>query len=565
MERRDDAGPEANGGASKDSDAARGERMRARLRELLASPYSFLPSYAARYETLLHYAQALIPQQAYAMCMLLGRDNASGYPDMPDTASLRFPAVHEVDLSTQVGWYYLNGLCTAEDGTEYGVLCMLFRYALLPPAAAAPFGLTPLENQVVQVQLALSVGDGPFYQADPSLTTGTSGRLAVSPGKLGLSADDGSFEAIPDGTFLPMRVAARGTDRSGERPVDLEVDLTLVFGRPFLPQGWDGAVPLVAGVGTRYYSVPGLMLYAQGSTLKVDGKAIPLKSGSFWFDHQWGVGLLPQAAPPVEALRAAANLNAGGPGGWDFFTANLDGPHSLTLNASHTSEMERFLNQSGATPPGPLTGARVAGKYMDPFGTVFNVSGTMDIDDWRKTQPAANPAKYPNTEIWVPHGWRFTLLEGVLPDNLRELRYRPICDSAQALTYANGARYVEAACRVFDAKGERIGIGYSEAVGYVDSLRTFLSLAGLPVTEEALALFRAPPVDPALWLESLLYMADPAHQAELKRITACGSFPPGPRAVDSGAEAAPAGGGAAPDPIEAVRRLWKQISEAAGR
>jgi hypothetical protein len=60
-------------------------------------------------------------------------------------------------------------------------------------------------------------------------------------------------------------------------------------------------------------------------------------------------------------------------------------------------------------------------------------------------------------------------------------------------------------------------------------------------------------------------MADPAHQAELKRITACGSFPPGPRPVDSGADAAPAGGGAAPDPIEAVRRLWKQISEAAGR
>jgi len=308
MERRDDAGPEANGGASKDSDAARGERMRARLRELLASPYSFLPSYAARYETLLHYAQALIPQQAYAMCMLLGRDNASGYPDMPDTASLRFPTVHEVDLSTQVGWYYLNDLCTAEDGTEYGVLCTLFRYALLPPAAAAPFGLTPLEGQVVEVQLALSIADGPFYKADPSLTTGTSGRLAVSAGKLGLSTDDGSFEAIPDGTFLPMRVAARGTDRSGERPVDLEVDLTLVFGRPFLPQGWDGAVPLVAGVGTRYYSVPGLMLYAQGSTLKVDGKAIPLKSGSFWFDHQWGVGLLPQAAPPVEVLRADGAL-----------------------------------------------------------------------------------------------------------------------------------------------------------------------------------------------------------------------------------------------------------------
>jgi hypothetical protein len=79
----------------------------------------------------------------------------------------------------------------------------------------------------------------------------------------------------------------------------------------------------------------------------------------------------------------------------------------------------------------------------------------------------------------------------------------------------------------------------------------------LPTTPEVQALFKEEPVTPALWLESFLYMLSPANQAELKRLTACAQFPPGPRPLDCTNPASPAPGAAAaihPDEILAALR-----------
>jgi len=545
---------------SPDSDAARGERMRYRIDRLLGDPWRFLPSYSERYAALFEHAKALTPLQAYAMTELLGRDSSRYFPDMPPTAELRFPEVNKVDATSQVGWYYFAGHCEGIDGKRYGVLCMLFRNALMPPVMAEHFALNETDNQLVEVQLAIAVGGGKFYQIDPPVTAGTSGKVKLAD-KLCLVTEGGSAESASNDSLFPIRVQASGTDRSTGTPVDLTIDLTITSARSYLPQGNDGAEPLIGGLGTRYYSIPGLVIDPAKSTIKVGEQKIALKSGTLWFDHQWGLGLAPNGSPREDVLRAAGNLNPTVSRGWDFFVANFfEGPRSLTLNSIHDDTSVPFLNMTGPKPTSALH-APVIGKYMDAFGVLFNISGTVTIDDWRKTGPAPDPKKFPNTPTWVPHHWIFTLTEGVVPQNLRKLEARAICDDANALQFANGARYVEAAVDYFGADGKAVGTGYAEAVGYLNATVTRLNLAGLPTTPEVQALFKEEPVTPALWLESFLYMLSPASQAELKRLTACAQFPPGPRPLDCTNPASPAPAAEAIHPDEILAMLRKVLGK----
>lgn len=520
------------GNPEKNSDSAFAERMRYRLQDMIDNPYSFLPSYTGRYETLLPYAQSLTPQQAYAMTMLLGRDSSRLYPDLPVTAELQFPFVNKVDVTAQSGWYYFAGTCFGKDGVEYGILCMLFNSALLPPPVAQKFGITDVENQIIDVQLAVSVGGGRFYQVDPTVTAGTSGHVSVSD-QMFLKADNCSVGSLGE-TLFPMRLEASGTDLGQTEPVDIAIDLTFSSSSNYLPQGMDGAMPLIGGFGTRYYSIPGIVLDAAASTLTIGSESIALKGGTFWFDHQWGTGLTPTGSPRYESLRASANLSPQKPVGWDFFVMNFDGGSSMTLNSIHTAASVKYTHQTGPTPPSDVPPVAVVGKYMDPYGTVFNVSGLLTITDWRKTDHYPNPEKYKSTPTWVPHGWTFVLEEKVVPEQLRTLTAEPITDDAQALFFSQGAQYVEAATRLMGADNKRVGVGYSEAVGYVDSHESTLLLAGLPATEEMQKLFNEAPPTWLMKFLSFLYMLQPTAKAEVQSLIACGSFAPSPRPFGCG-------------------------------
>jgi len=535
--------------ADPNSDAAFAERMRYRLTTLLGNPYPFLPSYKDRYETILKYCQTLTPQQAYAMTMLLGGDSSHYYPDMPNTGELQFPAVNAWQATAQEGWYYFAGHCTGKDGKTYGVLFMLFGNSLLPPPMAALFGLSDTQNQIIDMQLAVTVEGGGFYQADPIVTAGTSGKVKISDA-LHLEADSCSAMSMEPGKLLPINVKAKGVDRSGPTPTDLEIDFTFVRGNAYLPQGLDGASPLVAGMGTRYYSVPGLVMDAAASTLKIAGRAVPLESGKFWMDHQWGLGLTPNGTPRYPVMQAAANLKPQIPTAWDFFAINLDDGGGLNLTSLHGSDASKYIHQTGPTPPPPLK-TPVAGKYLDRFGTAFNVSGEMVINDWRKTASTPNPAKYQNTPTWVPHGGEFTLFEGVVPQRYRHFVLKHINESAQCLWYAQGSRYVEAAVVLLGDDGEKIGVGYQEAVGYVDPLASVLTLAGMPTTPDILSLFQAKPVSPELFWESLAFYL--ANIAEFNALIAAGSVSPAPRTA--GEELPPAESLSSGDVAKILRTL----------
>jgi hypothetical protein len=507
------------------SDAAFAERMRYRLTTLLQNPYTFLPSYQDRYQTLLKYCATLTPQQAYAMTMLLGGDSSRYYPDMPNTGELVFPDVNAWQTTAQEGWYYFAGHCVGKDGKTYGVLFMPFGNSLLPPAIAALFGLSDVQNQILDMQMAITVEGGRFYQADPIVTAGTSGNVKVS-GEFYLEAN--SFAVLPTDPSkpVPVKIKAKGTDRSGAVPTDLEIDFTFVRGNAYLPQGLDGGSPLIAGLGTRYYSIPGLVMDATASTLKIGGETVALESGKFWFDHQWGLGMTPGGSPRFEVMRAAANLKPQLPTSWDFFPINLDDGSAMNLSSLHGPDILKYIHQTGPTPPPPMT-CPVEGKYQDRFGTVFNLSGQITISDWRKTDGSPNPAKYINTPTWVPHGGEFTLFEGVVPQRYRHFRLQHISDSPQCLWYSQGSQYVEAAVNILGDNGEKVGVGYQEAVGYVNPLNSVLKLAGLPTTPEILALFQAQPVSPTVYWESLLFYL--AHITDFNALFAEGSFSPPPR------------------------------------
>ena len=508
------------------------QRLVSRLQWLLAEPYSLLPSYEARYEKLLGHAEDpdLDPLTAYALTMLLGKDSARGYADMPQTAELVFPSVNAVDMSSQFGWYYFAGTVRATSGRLYGILCMLFRYSLLPGELAAELGISERENQLVDLQLSIATEGGEFHQIEPTLSAGAA-EVEPTSGGLGLRASGCAVASTAPGELFPIRVQAEGHDLGGDEPLELAVDLLLTSGRPYLLQGADGAEPLVAGVGTRYYSIPGLVLDPSASSASIGGEPLEIESGLFWFDHQWGLGMVPSGSPRQEVMRASANLHPT-VFGWDFFVANVekDGrPYSFTFNSIHDGKSLPYLKQTGPEPP-PNMEAGLVGKYVDPFGVEFNVSGRLTVSAWKKTDHTPNPEKYPNNPTWVPHGWEFELTEPVVPEDLRRLRMVPICDSAQALFFANGAQYVEAATVVLDGASNEVGSGFSEATAYVDNLAGILGLAGIPVNEENLALFSEEKVGPALWAESLWCWL--AHQKQFKALLACGSFPPAARPLE---------------------------------
>lgn len=505
----------------KNSPAAFGERMTYRLHELIDNPYSFVPSYAERYRMLLQHSSSLTPHQAYAMTMLLGPDSARGYAKIPNSFALTFPEAHRVDLTEQVGWYYFAGTVHGKNGIDYGVLLMMFQFTLLPPPIAEHFGLTPIQNQTMDVQLAITSRGGRMHQAAPPFFAGTAGDIEVAD-RLFVRAGDNVVDTPSKGTLFPMTLRASGVDRGGPAPVKVSMDITLVSGKGIILQGADGCLPCIAGVGTRYYSIPNLMIDPARSRITIGDSVVELESGAFWMDHQWGTGMIPAGAPAYPVLRAAGNLAAPSTPGWDFFIANFDDGSAITLNHLHTPADQPWLNQTGAAPPPEYAGRTVVGKYIDPTGTVFNVSGSLTIDRWARGVTSPDPSLYPVSNVWFPHDWKFELCGDVLPRSLRTLRFEAISDDPSAMYFANTAQYVEAPVNVRDAGGAIRGHGFGESVGYEDFQSSVAAAAGLPPD----AAKQIKPVRPSVVLKTRSFFHVATHKKELNAIFACAALPP---------------------------------------
>ncbi len=462
--------------STKNSPHAYGDRMRRFLKYLIEHPLSHTPNLEKNYEHLLPFCEELSVQQAYVMATsFLGAAASVGYNEVPTKASFEFPRDHLPQIRSQIGWHFFVGSCWDVDGNEYGVELMFFQTALFPPNLAAGFGLTDDENQVVELQLAISQKDDRHFQAEPVVLGGTSGLVSYSANPFTYFVGKNSIECHNNEDFFPLTVRAWGLDRGVSPALELGLDITFTSGKEYLFQGADGCMPAVDGIGTLYYSIPNIQLDPERSTLMLDGKTVRLERGSFWFDHQWGfLG----GAPRSRVMRAATNSADPKPSGWDWFMVQVTGDRQVTVFAPHDNEHKEFYEQTGPTPPGVMT-VQVSGTYMDANKETAMARGTLQITDWIKADHSPNPERYLITNTWYPNGWSFTFDE-VVPADIRQLNLTPIINAAQSGFFGNGAQYAEGAVVVTTPDGTDVGRGFAESVSYADTRQTAHRLAGLP-------------------------------------------------------------------------------------
>jgi predicted secreted hydrolase len=496
--------------SEKNSPEAWGERMRRFLQYLSEHPLHRTRDESETYAALLPHCGSLSPLQAYALRSLLPRSANRGYEPVPAQAGFRFPQDHALKLNAQLGWHFLVGSCWDEDGHEYGVEAMFFGRAMFPPQLAAEYGLSALDNQTLELQLGISVAGGRRYEIKPIVAMGTSGLIRATGAPFSIKLGRNLIESQHAAALFPLHVKAWGVDEGGEASEELEIDLVLASGKEFLVQGAEGAMPSVDGLGTLYYSIPRIEIDPTASRLRIGARNVKLTRGLFWIDHQWGYLGVPQS----EVMRAADNLWRPEAPGWDWFEAQFSGDRQLSAFAPHRPERaDAFYRQTGPLPPPPME-VRVGAKFMNAAKQTTTIWGTLNVTDWIKAERSPNHERYPATRTWYPNRWEFTFPD--LPDDLRSFTMVPIVEHGQTMFFADGEQISEGAVRLLSHIGEEIGRGFAESVGYADTGRNMLRLAGLPESPDTLRLVArtAPPL--ATRILNLLYVV--THRKQLREI-----------------------------------------------
>ncbi len=163
--------------SEKNSNQSFGQRMQYLLKEKLKNPDSYTPSYKKVYETLIKHSSSLSPHQAYAMTFFLGMDSSKGYKPIPRKADFKIPRDDAPQWDYQLGWHFIVGSCKGDNGKEYGVQFMFWQYSLLPPETAKNLGLSDIENQIIELHLAVSEAGGNHYRSKPIIIAGTTGLI----------------------------------------------------------------------------------------------------------------------------------------------------------------------------------------------------------------------------------------------------------------------------------------------------------------------------------------------------------------------------------------------------
>lgn len=336
------------------------------------------------------------------------------------------------------------------------------------------------------------------------------------PDGLGWSMGNNTIASLePKTGALPLHFRGRGVNRGGETPITFSIDAVSTTSDPISLQGVEGCDPCCDGVGTLYYSITNLSLDPERSTITINNEVIPLKSGRFWFDHQWGTSLT--ASPKSDVTRAAGNLDDTPEiGGWDWFSAQFDDGHQISGSSLHTRDNLGFFFQSGEEMPGVME-APVNGRLMTGTGDVQLMQGTVVIDDWVRSTSTPDPDIYEPTHTWHPNRWTYTFDDDI-PEEFRSFIMSPIVEGGQSGFFAYGVQYSEGASIVYDTAGNEIGRGFSESVNYADTVNQTIRIAGLPVDEEMISLLQAPVASNQLRSESLNYVLK--NQDELNEVIA---------------------------------------------
>ena len=498
----------------KNSEKAFGERMLYLLEDMKANPDSFTPSYTDLYDTFAQYADELTPHQNYAMASNLGMEASRGHAELPSDITFTFPKDDRPWFEYQAGWHFFVGSVFDETGQEYGVEFMFWQTALLPQMIAQTLGLTKVENQVVELHLAITPAGDRHYRAKPYVVAGTTGLIGFTSAPFNYYQGKNSMRSIQADSLFPIQLRAWGIDNTQGTQVEMEIDITLNQAKPYMLNGDHGLDPSCGGVGTLYYSVTNLPVDPENSRLMLNGKEVKLTGGKLWYDHQWGSN--PSATNPrVEVLRAAQNLEPRAPDGWEWIAIMFDDDTEISLSVPKTNANHEFYMQTGPQPPGEMTEA-ANGLYMDQDGNYGPVTGSIRVTEW--TRSTGSHDQYMATNTWYPNRVEVTLDTGLVPEGKSRFTLIPIVEGGQEGWFAPGWQYSEGAVHVKAPDGTLLGRGFLELTGWADFRKQLLHIAGMPETEEMMKLIDIRLPSNELIQESMAFLSIPENVEKLNRV-----------------------------------------------
>ncbi len=495
----------------KNSEEDFGARFRYLLDDMKANPDSFTPSYTDLYETVARYSDKLTPHQNYALASNLGMEASRGHAELPTEITFSFPEDDRPWWGYQAGWHFFVGSVFGANGEEYGIEFMFWQTSILPETIAVELGLSPIENQVLEMHLAVTQAGDRHYRAKPYIVAGTTGLIGFSSSPFHYTLGKNSMRSLQADSLFPIELQAWGLDNTQGIPIEMEINITLNQAKPYMFNGDCGLDPSCGGVGTLYYSVTNLPVDPDKSWIMLDGEKVELTGGKLWYDHQWGSN--PSATNPrVDVLRAAQNLEEKQPDGWEWIAVMYDDDTEFSLSVPKTNDNKAFFMQTGPEPPGEML-AKVDGMYNDENGNYTRVTGTMRVTEWLKSTVSHD--QYMATGTWYPNQVEVTMDKAGVPENKRQFTLTQIVDTGQVGWFAPGWQYSEGAVYVNDSNGVLVGRGFLELTGYADFRKQLLRIAGLPETQEMMELLDIRLPSDELVQESTEFLVIPENAGKL--------------------------------------------------
>jgi predicted secreted hydrolase len=310
---------------------------------------------------------------------------------------VNFPRDHGAHPDAPVEWWYYTGHLSGEGGRRYGFQLTFFR---VRDVHLAHFAWTDVAAR--------------RFEYDEKTHLGVPGIASAEEGRLEASNEDWSARAGADGVH---RLSARG--KAGR------LELRLTPAKPPVLHGESGLSRKGAGAQefSRYVSITRLAV--KGS--RGNGSRTETLSGTAWFDHEWGAGVLPVGAA-----------------GWDWFALQLDDGSELMLYRMRGRD-------GGATPFS-------SGTFVPARGAAVPIAWT----GVRLTETASWTS--PRSRARYPAGWRITLTSLQLDVTVAPLVAGQELDTAAS----TGVTYWEGACSVRGTRAGRpvAGNAYVELTGY---------------------------------------------------------------------------------------------------
>jgi predicted secreted hydrolase len=309
---------------------------------------------------------------------------------------IEFPRDHGAHPEAAVEWWYYTGHLREPAGREHGFQLTFFRVREIH---LAHFAWT---DAVARKFLY----EEKMHLALPGIASAAEGRLEVA---------NEDWSAVETGGEHRLRASGPAG----------RLDLRLRPAKKPVLHGKGGLSRKGAGRDeySRYVSIT--RLEASG-TLSDGKKARPL-SGTAWFDHEWGPGVLPAEAS-----------------GWDWFALQLDDGSELMLYRMRRADGGATPFSSGTFVPreGPAVPIAWKDVRLESTGT------------WRSPRSGAR----------YPSGWKIT----VAPLDLAATLDPVLADQELLTPESTGVTYWEGACRVRGTRAGRplAGRAYVELTGY---------------------------------------------------------------------------------------------------